>query len=57
MHAETASRFDAERVLIYTYLAIGDIIVLSGLSDRPSDLESRVNLNSASLEELEEELI
>ena len=56
VHAETTSRYDAERVLIYTYLSIGDILTLSGLHNRPEASISRVSLNSASLEELQSSL-
>lgn len=52
VHAGKVSRFEAERVLIYTYLSIGDILVLSGQRERPDANTSRLNLNRATIDEM-----
>jgi DNA uptake protein ComE-like DNA-binding protein len=56
VHAGKVSRFEAERVVLYTYLAIGDILVLSGQVQRPDSAPKRPNLNRASLDQLIGEL-
>jgi len=56
VHSGTMSRFEAERILIYTYLAIGDVIVLAGLGNRPDTDTRRVSLNTATFEQLRSEL-
>jgi competence ComEA-like helix-hairpin-helix protein len=56
VHSGAVSRFEAERVLIYTYLAIGDILFLSGRARRPDTVAERVNINRATYEELQDKL-
>lgn len=56
VHSGRLSRFEAERILIYTYLAIGDILILSGYKTRQDTVTERVDLNRASYEELQSKL-
>ena len=56
VHAGKVSRYEAERIVLYTYLAIGDVLVLSGKADRHDAVSTRPNLNSTSLDELREVL-
>jgi len=56
VHAGKVSRFEAERIVLYTYLAIGDILVLSGTAHRPDATTNRLNLNVATMMQLTGEL-
>lgn len=53
VHSGSVTRFEAERILIYTYLTIGDILVLSGFKERDDANPDRPNLNKATLQELQ----
>ena len=53
VHSGEMSRFEAERILIYTYLVIGDILVLSDFKVLSDAVMDRVKLNQASYEELQ----
>lgn len=53
VHSGAVTRFEAERILIYTYLTVGDILVLSGFKQRDDANPDRPNLNKATLQELQ----
>lgn len=52
VHEGRVSRFEAERVLLYTYLAVGDILVLSGLATRADAIRDRISISKADVTEL-----
>lgn len=56
VHSGKVYRYEAERVLLYTYLVIGDIIVLTDLGERADAADSRPSLNQLGLEELRSKL-
>ena len=56
VHTGQVSRFEAERILLYTYLAIGDLMLLTGLGERSDTTKSRPNLNELNFEDLQSKL-
>ncbi len=56
VHADKISRFEAERVLIYTYLSISDVLVLTGMTTRNDASTNKISLNEATMDELRSQL-